>query len=384
MTSIPSPQQASDLVRGLALAAGFSVVGIARAESLEGNPDGERFREWLVAGRHGEMEYLAREPERRLDPGRVVTGARSILCVGLDYGSGDAVPPPEPGRGRIARYARGRDYHKVFTTRLKKLEAAIVAEFPGVASRRYVDTGPVLEKLWAERAGVGWRGKHTNLVSCEFGSWLLLGELILDLDLSPGTVHPDRCGTCSRCITACPTGAITGPHQLDATLCISYLTIEHRGPIPESLRGLMGDHVFGCDDCLDVCPWNRFARVSAEADFRPRAETLAPLLAELVALDDEAFLARFAGTPVMRAGRRGLARNACVALGNVGGAGAVAALSAALGDGSALVREHAAWALGKLGGGGAREALEAGLAGETFPEVRGAIERALETLAASP
>jgi epoxyqueuosine reductase len=220
-----------------------------------------------------------------------------------------------------------------------------------VKTRRYADTGPVLEKLWAERAGLGWRGKHTNLVSREWGSWLLLGAVLLDIDLASDPPGVDRCGTCVRCLAACPTGAIIAPYRLDARLCISYLTIELRGPIPVELRPALGDRVFGCDDCLDVCPWNRFARAARDADFRPRPELTAPLLTELVRLDDAGFLRRFAGTAAMRARREGLARNACVALGNAGGTGAREALREAQQDRSAVVREHATWAIERLDGG---------------------------------
>ncbi len=360
-----TPAERSAIARDLARKAGFDQVGVAVPESLDRTDEGRRYRDWIAAGRHGAMGYLSRDPARRLDPERVLPGARSILCVALNYGepagagrapepspaAGDTAPPPGPGapsRGRVARYARGRDYHKVFTGKLKGLEALLAERFPGVGTRRYVDTGPVLEKLWAERAGLGWRGKHTNLVSRRRGSWLLLGEVLTDLELDPDPPETDHCGTCTRCITACPTGAITGPYRLDATLCISYLTIEHRGSIPVELRPLLGDHVFGCDDCLEVCPWNRFAEASRVADFRPRPGSVAPLLAELVAMDEAAFLRRFAGTPIMRARREGLARNACVALGNVGGPEAVEALTRARADSSPLVREHAAWALERL------------------------------------
>ncbi len=353
---MPTASQRSQDVRTLALELGFDAVGIARVRSLIGTPEGDRYLAWIADGRHGGMKWLAREPERRLDPARVLAGAASVICVALSHWA----PAQEPGEapvtgpgpsGRVARYARGRDYHKVFEGRLKRLEAAILEAYPSSSTRRYVDHGPVLEKLWAERAGLGWRGKHTNLVSRGLGSWFLLGDVLTDLDLEPDAPEEDHCGTCERCVEACPTGAITGPYQLDARRCISYLTIEHRGSIPLELRPLIGDYIFGCDDCLDVCPWNRFARETREADFHPRAATLAPLLVDLVGMTSEAFVARFAGTPVMRARREGLARNACVALGNVGGEGAVAALEGALLDESPLVREHAAWALDRLTGG---------------------------------
>lgn len=347
-----TPAERSAQAKRLALAAGFDVVGVAALGSLEGTPEGERVRAWLAEGRHGEMAYLAREPERRLDPARVLPGARSIVCVALNYGGRgeEALANSGPSRGRIARYARGRDYHKVFAAKLRLLEEALREAFPGVEARSYVDTGPVLEKLWAERAGLGWRGKHTNLVSRGWGSWLLLGEVLLDLDLAPDDAEADHCGTCTRCIDACPTRAITAPYRLDARLCISYLTIEHRGAIPVELRPLMGDHVFGCDDCLQVCPWNRFAREAHEVDFAPRAEAIAPLLTELVAITDEEFLRRYAGTAIMRTKREGLARNACVALGNAGGEGACETLTRAIEDASPIVREHAAWALARLAG----------------------------------
>ncbi len=335
----------------LAREAGFDEAGIAVLDPLRATPEAGRFTRWLARGRHGAMAYLARDPERRLDPGRVLPGARSILCVALNYWRPREEAAPAPGTGRVARYARGRDYHKVFAARLKDLERRLGEAFPGVRTRRYVDTGPVLEKLWAERAGLGWRGKHTNLVSRTRGSWLLLGEVLLDLELHPDEPGGDHCGTCTRCIDACPTGAITGPYRLDARLCISYLTIELRGSIPVELRPLIGDRVFGCDDCLEVCPWNRFAAEAREAGFRPRPGSAAPLLVELVGMSEAAFLARFAGTPVMRAKREGLARNACVALGNTGGPGAREALAAAREDPSPVVREHAAWALERLAAG---------------------------------
>ncbi len=346
------PRERTRRIRELAVEAGFDEAAVAAVEPLRETEEGRRYRDWIAEGRQGSMAYLGRRVERRLDPRDILPGARSVLCVALNYWYPEGEAEPRAGRGRVARYARGRDYHKVFDGRLRRLERRIAGEFPGAATRRYVDTGPVLEKLWAERAGLGWRGKHTNLVSRTRGSWLLLGELLLDLELEPGAPETDHCGTCTRCLDACPTGAITGPYRLDARLCISYLTIEHRGPIPEDLRPLVGDRIFGCDDCLEVCPWNRFAGAAREADFRPRPESTAPLLAELVELDEAGFLARFAGTPLMRAKREGLARNACVALGNRGGPGAVAALERALEDRSELVREHAAWALERLRGKG--------------------------------
>jgi len=336
--------QASILVKQLAVQAGFDLVGIARIEAL--GEDVGRVTDWVDQGRHGTMGYMARNTDRRLDPTRILPGARSIICVGLNYG--EDTSEGVAGRGRIARYARGRDYHKIFTRRLSEPERLLQESFAGVSTRHYVDTGPVLEKLWAERAGLGWRGKHTNLVSREWGSWLLLGEVLTDLDLEADARGEDHCGTCRKCLDACPTNAFPAPYQLDANRCLSYLTIEHRGSIPVEFREALGDRVFGCDECLEACPWNRFAREAREADFKPPPELLAPLLTDLVTMDDAEFLRRFAGTAVMRAKREGLARNACVALGNVGGPGAREALEGALRDSSEILREHAQWALDHL------------------------------------
>ncbi|NNF05611.1 MAG: tRNA epoxyqueuosine(34) reductase QueG, partial [Candidatus Eisenbacteria bacterium] len=285
---------------------------------------------------------------------------KSVISVGLNYAyqelpsggtSHQAWVDERPTRGVVAKYAQGRDYHKVFAGKFRRLSRAIAETFPEALIKTYTDTGPVLEKLWAERAGIGWRGKHTNLVSPEFGSWLLLGELLTNLDLPADEPHVDRCGTCTNCLEICPTKAFPAPYELDARRCISYLTIEHRGFIDPELRPLMGQHVFGCDDCIDVCPWNRFAQVSREADFKPRPELVAPLLQELVSMDEETFYARFSGTPVTRAKREGLARNACIALGNARPVTepALEALKLALRDNSAIVRGHAVWALGELG-----------------------------------
>ena len=345
-TVTPALSPSGTLVKALAERAGFDAVGIARLEPLPGTDEGSRFQEWIARERHGTMRYMARNLDRRLDPSVILPGARSIVSVALNYGESTAKVPR--GHGRIARYARGRDYHKVFDRHLSAFERSLEESFPGIATRHYVGTGPVLEKLWAERAGLGWRGKHTNLLSREWGSWLLLGEVLVDLDLEPDAPAEDHCGTCTRCLDACPTAAFPAPYQLDANRCLSYLTIEHRGSIPIEFRPLLGDRVFGCDDCLDACPWNKFAQTSREADFKPRPELLAPLLTDLVTMDDAEFLRRFAGTAVMRAKREGLARNACVALGNVGGPGAREALAKALSDPSPIVGEHAAWALANL------------------------------------
>lgn len=304
----------SERVREAVLGAGFDAVGIARADAL---PDGDRFRTWLAKGYQGTMDWLARAPERRTDPGRVLAGVKSVVVVGVSYFVEE--PPREiwddPLRGRVARYAWGRDYHKVLTPGLKR----VASELSSV-SRAYVDTGPVLERAWAERAGLGFAGKNTLLISPRFGSYLLLGVIFTDAELEPDDATTPRgtCGACMRCQWACPTRAFPAPHVLDARRCISYLTIEHRGAIDPDLEAQMGNWVFGCDVCQEICPWVRQFRKPSEANrwLAFEAERCAPRLEELLGLDRDGFLARFAGTPVMRAKLSGLRRNAAIALGN--------------------------------------------------------------------
>ena len=358
---------------------GFDAVGFARAEE---HPHAARLREWLARGRHGGMAWMARAPERRADPRVVLPGALTVVSVAASYYRGDQ--PAETGgaggplRGRVARYAWGRDYHRRLRRRLLALGAALRAHAPGARWLAYVDTGPVLDRGWAERAGLGWIGKNTNLIVERGGSWYFLGEILTDAEIAPGAPARNRCGRCERCIPACPTGAIVAPYQLDARRCISYLTIEHRGPIPVELRPLIGTRIFGCDDCQEVCPWNRFAVPSQHPDAAERADQQAPDLLPLLGLDEAAFRARFQGTALLRARRSGFARNVAVALGNLGDPRAVPALVSALaGDPSPLVRSHAAWALGRIGGAGARSALEDAAARESDPGARGEIHRAL-------
>lgn len=349
-------RELTDRLCRLAGELGFEVVGAAPAGPVT---PAEPFCEWLQAGRHGSMEWLARDPDRRLDPLRVLPGVRSIVAVGMSCHAPDlvgAAPPAASGpTGRIARYARGADYHNVMGKKLRRLLALLRAEFPGLDGRASVDTGPVMDRAWAVNAGLGWWGKHTNLVSRAHGSWLLLGTLLLNRELVHDAPHRDYCGSCRRCIDVCPTRAIVAEHVLDARLCISYLTIEHRGPIPPELRPLMGNWIFGCDLCLEVCPWNRFAQAAREARFAAREDRAAPALRPLLDLDDAAFRAKFHGSPIQRPGRDGFLRNVCVALGNTGGAADLPALTrVAAHDASELVREHAAWALGEIerrGGG---------------------------------
>jgi epoxyqueuosine reductase len=305
-----------------ARALGFDAVGIARVAPGEAALParlGRRLTDWLRRGCHGTMAWMARDPQRRADPRLVLPGCRSVVSVGLNYFTGDR-PDEGPGRGRIARYAWGRDYHEVLGERLARLEARVRALAPGVATRRYVDTGPVMEKAWAQEAGLGWIGKHANLVSDRFGSWLLLGEILTTLELSPDEPGADLCGSCTLCLRACPTGAIVEPYVVDARRCLSYLTIEFRGPaeaIPEDLARGLGNRIFGCDDCLDACPYNVQESPTAEPAFRPTPLTRGPALLALTRLDEAGFAAAFRGSPIRRAKRAGLLRNVGLALRNL-------------------------------------------------------------------
>ncbi len=364
-------------IKAHARALGFDLVGIAPARPPE---HWTFFLDWVAQGFAGEMGYLERNLERRGDPAQVLPGVRSILCVGMNYNTGEE-GTGSGLKGRIARYARGDDYHEVLKDRLFRLLDFIRAEGgPEVEGRVYVDTGPVLEREVAARAGVGWFGKHTGLIHKRAGSWLLLGEILLTAELDYDTPALDHCGTCTRCIDACPTGAILEPYVLDSRKCISYLTIEVKGAIPVEMRAQMGDWVFGCDVCQEVCPWNRKAPATEEGAFTAREGLEAPDLVELLKMDQATFGVRFKGSPIKRTKRRGLLRNAAVAMGNSGDRRAVPALVEALSDGEPLVRGHAAWALGRLGGEEARGALEAALSREGDAEARGEIERALEAM----
>lgn len=295
---------------------GFAAVGIA-AVSPAASDDRllHRLQEWLRRGFHGTMAWMARDPARRADPRVVLPGCRSIIVVGMNYDTGHR-PTEERGYGRIARYAWGRDYHGVLGERLALLEARLRDWAPGVVTRSYVDTGPIMEKAWAQEAGLGWIGKHSNLVSSEHGSWLVLGEILTTLDLPPDAPATDLCGSCSLCIQACPTHAIVEPYVVDATRCISYLTIEFRGKreqIAEDLAAPMGNRIFGCDDCLDVCPFNLRAEPTTDSAFQPSALTLAPRLGELAELDERTFAERFRHSPIRRATLPGLRRNVAIA-----------------------------------------------------------------------
>jgi len=320
--------------------------------------EGESLTRWLAEGRHGEMQWLGRNAERRADPRLVVDGAQSVISVGMSYYSGELpeVADDRP-RGRIARYALGDDYHDAMLERVRELASILDDD----EARAYVDTGPILEKSWAQRSGLGWIGKHTNNVSQQHGSWWFLGAIVTRNQLEPSEPMEHHCGTCSSCFEVCPTGAIRAdePGRMDARLCISYLTIELRGAIPHELRPLIGNWIFGCDLCLDICPWNRFAEVTPEQRFLPRPELVNPDLEAMLSWTQEQFSKVMKGSAIKRTKRRGLLRNVAVALGNSGDQRVVPALIRCLREEEeALVRGHAAWAIGQLGGGEAMKALE--------------------------
>ena len=333
-----------------ALELGFDLVGVAPAQ---GSPELDFYEKWLAAGYAGDMQYLARTSERRLDLQKVLPGARSVVVCGLNYDT----PYPysteqaDTRRGWVARYAWGEDYHGVLESKLERLrDFAATLLPPTAASKLYVDTGPVVERVYAKYAGLGWFGKNTCLLDKRLGSWLLLGVLALTVPLDIDSTTPDHCGTCTRCLDACPTDAFPEPYVLDARRCISYLTIELKTSIPEPLRAPMGNHVLGCDICQDVCPWNRKRHFTATPGLQPRPEHTHPDLEELARLTPETFRQRFRGTALERPKRRGLLRNACVAMGNSGNPDFIPVLEDLLHDDEPLIREHAAWALAKLRG----------------------------------
>jgi epoxyqueuosine reductase len=310
-------------------------------------PHASEFRGWLRDGAAGEMNYMERGEEKRCDPQKVLPGARSIIVLALNYWQGGNLRRSETAAtGRIARYAWGDDYHDVIAAKLEKLDR-FLAGLGGV-QKVYVDTGPVLERDHAAQAGVGWHGKSTMLIDPALGTWFFLAEVLTTLELAADAPQHDRCGTCERCIRACPTGAITSPHRLDARRCISYLTIEHKSSIPLELRPLIGDRIFGCDDCLDACPWNRFAQVSRESAFSARRSTVGMALRDYLKLSGEEFRLLFRNSPIKRIQRKGFLRNVCVALGNVGDLTDLAALEKATADPEPLIGEHAAWAIERI------------------------------------
>ena len=372
-------QSREGLARGIkeeARRVGFELVGIS---SVADPLHEESFADWLRLGYAGEMAYLTRTEEARRHPGSWLPWARSVVSVAMNYYTPfpRETAPPGTTRGWISRYAWGDDYHTLLERRLDSLIAWICGEVGDtVQSRAYVDTGPVLEREFSGRAGIGWIGKNTHLISPKRGSWFFLGELFLNLDLPPDRSIVDRCGSCDLCLKACPTNAFVGPYRLDARRCISYLTIELKGSIPVEMRPLIGDHVFGCDICQDVCPYNAKATPSEEPAFQPRDGLYAPELIPLLTLTDEEFRARFKGSAIKRPKRRGFLRNVAVALGNLGAVEAVPALVRALSDPDPLVRGHAAWALGRIGTEGARAALVEAIRLETDPGAKAEMEQA--------
>ncbi len=341
----------TDLAKSLKCEAarlGFVTCAITRADV--GAAQGVRLHDWLVSGAHGEMEWMAGRAEQRAHPQALWPEAMSVIALGMSYApEGDPLAlAAAPTRGRISVYAQGKDYHDVVKKALKALARWLI-EAGGGELKVFVDTAPVMEKPLAAAAGIGWQGKHTNLVSRTHGSWLFLGAIMTTLDLPPDAPHRDHCGSCTACQSACPTNAFPAPYQLDARRCISYLTIEHKGPIPMEFRRAMGNRIYGCDDCLAVCPWNRFASAAqAHTAFIGRPEFDGPALADLLALDDAAFRALFSGSPIKRIGRDRMVRNACIAAGNSGAAALIAPLQALVEDSSAVVAEAARWALGVI------------------------------------
>jgi len=424
------PEVLKDQIKAEAARLGFALCGVTTADPP---PHHRRYARWLAEGKAGEMLYLHRQEPKRGDLSLVLPGARSVVCVAFNYsaesgtgignagllkeqnrsaveegsavGTGlvpalfipssvverlpsvnrpafpmpvlpaDAAPPPAGAAmtGTVARYARFDDYHETVWERLGALLLFIQTQAPDANGKVYCDTGPITERDLAMRAGLGWIGKHTSLISRHLGNWFFLGEIILDIPLPPDAPETTHCGTCTRCLPACPTGAITAPYELDARLCISYLTIELKGSIPVELRPLIGNRIYGCDDCLAACPWNKFAVRAADPAAAARADLTAPDLLELLALDDDGFRAKFRNSPIRRTKRRGLLRNVCVALGNLGDPRAVPALTrAAEQDPEPLVREHARWALERLLGHVAPlEDPDAGDAAEARPQAEG-------------
>jgi epoxyqueuosine reductase len=336
-----------DAIRAKALELGFDAVGFAKAELA---PEAqENLKAFIAEGLHGEMDWMPAKADRRGDPQVLWPEARSVVVLGLNYGPDEDPLEAEPAadRANISVYARHRDYHDVLKKKLKSL-GRWIADTHKTEVKVFVDTAPVMEKPLAQAGGIGWQGKHTNLVSRGLGSWLFLGEVFLALDLAPDASESDHCGECRRCLDACPTRAFPAPYRIDARRCISYLTIEHKGPIPHDLRPLIGNRIYGCDVCLAVCPWNKFAKVAAQPELKARADLTAPELAELASLDDAAFRQRFSGSAVKRIGRDRFLRNVLIAIGNSGTSSLASSAQQLLSDPSPLVREAAVWALGRL------------------------------------
>jgi epoxyqueuosine reductase len=368
--TVPATDPLEDRIRAHGQGLGFDLVGFA-APGLPARNQAA-YQRFLALGRQGDMAWLARDPERRVSPKGLWPEVQSVIVLGMNYGpAGDPLAVlGQPACAAISVYAQGADYHDLVKKRLKQL-ARWLHDDLGAAVKVFVDTAPVLEKPLGQQAGIGWQGKHTNLVARGFGSWLFLGEVFTDLELAPDPPETDHCGSCRRCLDVCPTDAFPAPYELDSRRCISYLTIEYRGHIDAELRAAIGNRIYGCDDCLAVCPWNKFAEVASETRLHARDDLHAPALAELAALDDAAFRARFRGSPIKRTGRDRFLRNVMIAIGNSGQPALSAVAEARLDDGSALVRAMAVWALFRLldPAAFARQAARH-LAGEADPEVQ--------------
>jgi len=373
------PETLTRSLREYAREQGLDACAVASACRLD--RDRATLESWLAEGQHAGMAWMERDPGKRADPRELLEGCRSVVMVAMNYWPGDEEAGVAPTRARVARYARGRDYHKVMTRRLTPV-VAWLDRTAGATSRAFVDTAPVLERAWAERAGLGWIAKNANLLTRESGSWLLLGEVLTTAALAPDPgPHAEHCGTCTACIDACPTGAIVADGVVDANRCIAYWTIEHRGPIPPERRAGAGEWIFGCDVCQEVCPWNRKLAHPPEDDpFGGREDLrgLDPL--ELLFMDEGSFRSRFSGTSLMRAKWEGMRRNACVVLGNRGREADLTSLADVLGDRDPVVAGHAAWAVASIGGDRARRLLAESSATETRAEVRAEIRAAVDRL----
>ena len=345
---IAAAADARDLIRAEALRIGFAAVGFARAHLAEESR--ARLARFLADGMHGGMGWLEARADQRAHPQALWPDAVSVISLGLNYAPEDdpLATLAQPDRATVSVYARNRDYHDVVKKRLKALGQWMVHRFKGTELKVFVDTAPVMEKPLAQQAGLGWQGKHTNLVSRAHGSWLFLGEIFCTLDLAPDAAERDHCGSCDACLRACPTDAFPAPYRLDARRCIAYLTIEHHGPIPLEFRARMGNRIYGCDDCLAVCPWNKFATAHTEPAFAPRAALDAPKLAELATLDDAAFRLLFSGSPIKRIGRDRFVRNVLVAIGNSGDPALLPVAQTLCKDPDPVVAECARWAVGRL------------------------------------
>jgi epoxyqueuosine reductase len=356
-------------LRARAEALGFSAFGIAAADARADLPD--KLKTALAEGWHGDMEWMAETAERRGSPRQLWPEARSVIMLGLNYAPEEnpMATLDEPQIGTISVYARNRDYHDIIKGRLKEI-AGLLARRSGAEVKVFVDTAPLMEKPLAEAAGLGWQGKHTVLVSREFGSWLFLGAILTTAELPASAPHPESCGSCRRCLDVCPTNAFPAPFQLDARKCLAYLSVEHKGPIPAQFRKPMGNRIYGCDDCLAVCPWNKFASATREMQLAARSELQRPALSDLVLLDDRGFRALFAGSPVKRIGRARFLRNVLIGIGNSGLSRLVPLVEKRLEDEAALVRGAAVWALGQLDGERAQAMAPRRMAGEPDADVK--------------